>query len=89
MHVHASVVVCSVNSRCCRLPIENGIAVCATGYWRLAASRETVLRQRQRSSTDEQRDDRKSFHAGHFHLQVEPCSPWRERERVYGVVRSE
>jgi hypothetical protein len=68
VHVHASVVVCS-NSRCCRLPIENGIAVCATGYWRLVARRGTALRQRQRSSTDEQRDDRKCFHAGHFYLQ--------------------
>jgi hypothetical protein len=63
LHVHASVVVCP-GSRCCRLPIENGIAVCATGNWRLAAGRETVLRQRQRSSTREQHGDHncESFH---------------------------
>jgi hypothetical protein len=68
LHVHASVVVCP-GSRCCRLPVENGIAVCATGNWRLAAGRETVLRQRQRSSTREQHGDHncKSFHGSHVH----------------------
>ena len=33
------------------LRIENGISGSAAGYWRFVARRETVLRQRQRSST--------------------------------------
>jgi hypothetical protein len=38
----------------------------ATSYSRFTARRGTILRHRQRSATDEQRDDRETFHGGHF-----------------------
>ena len=56
-HVDASVVSRRVTSRGSRpLRIENGIARSAAGYRRFVARCGTVLRQRQRSSTDYRQD---------------------------------
>jgi hypothetical protein len=94
-HVHASVVsrrVMGRSSGC--IPVDrrgrgySGVARSAAGYRRIAA-RGRALRHCQRSATDEQRDDRKTFHAGHFHLQcLSRAHPDVHRERLYEVVRS-
>jgi hypothetical protein len=48
----------------------------ATGYSRFTARCGTILRHRQRSATDEQRDDRETFNGGHFFTSMlEPLSP--------------
>jgi hypothetical protein len=94
-HVHAFVVsrrVMRRGSGCS--PVDrrrggySGVARSAAGHRRVAA-RGWALRHCQRSATDEQRDDRKSFHAGHFHLQcLSRAHPDVHIERHYEFVRS-
>jgi hypothetical protein len=64
LHVYSA-----VEERMMKWP--NGLPGCswitsgAAAYRRLTAGCGTVLRHRQRSATDEQRDDRETFHCGH------------------------
>ena len=85
-HVHASVLSRRVMRRSwgCS-PVDrrrrgySGIARSVTGYWRFAASCRAALCHCQRSATDEQRDDPKCFHTGHF--SPPNFDAWRGEER--------